>query len=157
MTEQPAPSSSTCPWCSATAPAGATSCPSCGAKIAQRDDLAGLTIPGVTGVDPNLLGSPSSLSNPALRTQGTTNVLFATTQVNAMLGLAGAAAILGQDMVKGALGMKDADLATVGVPSDAAIQAAERLDRAPSGGGPAAEPEPSPAAEPEPDPWRDLR
>ncbi len=37
-----------CAWCEATAPADATTCPACGAALAQRDDLGGLTIPGVT-------------------------------------------------------------------------------------------------------------
>jgi len=166
MTDQwdalPAPG--TCPWCSATNAAGARQCTSCDAAIAQRDDLGGVTVPGVTGVDPNLLGSPGSLASPILRSQGTLGALNAVSQVNATLGLAAAAAILGQDTAKGMLGMKDADLDAVGRPSEAAIQAAEKLDRErveaagtgaaeadggprPSGGGPEA---------PQPDPWADL-
>jgi hypothetical protein len=37
--------STTCPWCSASVPAGAASCPSCGASLqdATSDDIAGVT------------------------------------------------------------------------------------------------------------------
>lgn len=41
-----------CPWCSTVLPAGATTCPSCGAAVtgaASSDDAA---IPGVTSIDP---------------------------------------------------------------------------------------------------------
>ena len=40
---------STCPWCSATVPVAATTCPSCGAAL--RDALDG-DIAGVTQIDP---------------------------------------------------------------------------------------------------------
>lgn len=138
----------TCPWCSATNPPEARQCRSCGAAIAQRESLAGLVIPGVTSVDPNLVAD-GSLASPVLRTQGTTNVIFAATQVNATAGLAAAAAVLGQDMIKGMLGANDADLATVGRPSEAALLAAERLEREAAAGDEA--PPPAPV-----DPWGDL-
>lgn len=153
----------TCPWCSATNAPEARQCANCGAAIAQRDDLGGVVVPGVTGVDPNLLGTPSSLASPVLRSQGTLGALNAVSQVNATLGLAAAAAVLGQDTIKGMLGANDADLEAVGKPSEAALLAVERLEGASvvdpeasggqieSGGGPAA----GPAAEP-PDPWADL-
>ena len=160
MTEdKAAPAGTTCPWCSAANQPEARQCVSCGAAIAQRDDLAGLVIPGVTGVDPNLLGTPSSLASPMLRSQGTMSAINAVSHVNATLGLAAAAAILGQDTIKGMLGANDADLEAVGKPSEAALLAVEKLEhesgadtategtRAPSGAGPAAEP---------PDPWADL-
>ncbi|TAK01581.1 MAG: hypothetical protein EPO36_04800 [Chloroflexota bacterium] len=118
-----------CPWCSGRNAPGARQCATCGAAIAQRDDLGGVVVPGVTGVDPNLLGTQSSLASPVLRSQGTLNAINAVSQVNATLGLAAAAAILGQDTVKGMLGLKDADLDTVGKPSEAALQAVEKLDR----------------------------
>jgi hypothetical protein len=149
----------TCPWCSATNAPEARQCASCGAAIAQRDDLAGVVVPGVTGVDPNLLGTPSSLASPMLRSQGTLGAINAVSHVNATLGLAAAAAIIGQDTIKGMLGANDADLETVGKPSEAALLAVEKLDRerdadseagkgpAPSGAGPVAE---------APDPWADL-
>jgi hypothetical protein len=169
-----------CPWCSTTNAPDARQCRSCGAAIAQREDLGGVLVPGVTGVDPNLLGTQASLASPMLRSQGTMNAINAVSNVNATLGLAAAAAILGQDTVKGMLGMKDADLGSVGVPSEVALRAVEKLAReqdearaaaereaaAPSGDGPAGSPDAAapaaadpwrdlPAA-PAPDPWRDL-
>ena len=120
----------------------------------------------MTGVDPNLLGTPSSLASPVLRSQGTLGAINAVSHVNATLGLAAAAAILGQDTIKGMLGANDADLEAVGKPSEAAVLAVEKLERepaaaaagagsdaeapvvpAPSGGGPTA---------PAVDPWADL-
>lgn len=142
-----------CPWCSAPAAIGATRCTSCGAAIAQRESISGLSIPGVTTVDPNLVAD-SSPANPVLRTQGTTNVLFAATQVNATLGLAAAAAVLGQDAIRGMLGGNEVDLEAVGRPSEAALKAVERLER---DGDLATEPEPADEAPaPQQDPWADL-
>ena len=162
------PPRGTCPWCSAANEPEARQCGSCGAAISQRDDLGGVVIPGVTGVDPNLLGTPSSLASPVLRSQGTLGAVNAVSHVDATLGLAAAAAILGQDTIKGMLGANDADLEAVGKPSEAALLAVEKLERepaaaaaeaesdaaatvpavpAPSGGGPTA------AAV---DPWADL-
>jgi hypothetical protein len=160
------PPAGTCPWCSATNAPEARRCASCGAAISQRDDLGGVVVPGVTGVDPNLLGAPASLASSVLRSQGTVGALNAVSQVNATLGLAAAAAILGQDTIKGMLGANDADLEAVGKPSEAALLAVEKLEReppvaaagaesdaeapstpAPSGGGPTA---------PAVDPWADL-
>ena len=159
------PPPGTCPWCSGRNAPDARQCATCGAAIAQRDDLGGVVVPGVTGVDPNLLGTPSSLASPVLRSQGTMGALNAVSQVNATLGLAAAAAFLGQDTVKGMLGLKDADLDAVGKPSEAALLAFEKLERepaatagaesdaaepaapAPSGGGPTV---------PAVDPWADL-
>ena len=45
-----------CAWCSANAEAGRTRCPRCGAHLAQREAIDGLTIAGVTEVDPALVG-----------------------------------------------------------------------------------------------------
>ena len=157
-----------CPWCSTTNAPDARQCRSCGAAIAQREDLGGVVVPGVTGIDPNLLGTPASLASPMLRSQGTMGAINAVSHVNATLGLAAAAAILGQDSVKGMLGMKDADLGSVGVPSEAALQAVEKLAReqdaaraaaeraaaGPSGDGPQAGS--TAGAAPPADPWRDL-
>ena len=44
-------SPSTCPWCAQPASADAFYCSNCGAVIAQREDLGGLAIRGVTVVD----------------------------------------------------------------------------------------------------------
>lgn len=166
MTDQwdapPAPGA--CPWCSATNPPEARQCATCGAAIAQRDDLGGVVVPGVTGIDPSLLGTPSTLASPMLRSQGTLGAINAVSQVNATLGLAAAAAYLGQDAIKGMLGGHDADLEAVGKPSEAALQALEKLERergaapSPSGDGPVSGDEPVSGDGPQPvvDPWSDL-
>src|SRR3970040_1532793 len=123
------PPPGTCPWCSAANAHEARQCASCGAAISQRDDLGGVLVRGVTGWAPSLLGTPSSLASPVLRSQGTLGALNAVSQVNATLGLAAAAASLGQDTIKGMLGANDADLEAVGKPSEAALLAVEKLER----------------------------
>jgi hypothetical protein len=166
VTDDQARDTSTCPWCSASNPVEARQCVSCGAAIAQRDDLGGVVVPGVTGVDPNLLGTPSSLASPVLRSQGTLGAINAVSHVNATLGLAAAAAILGQDTIKGMLGANDADLESVGRPSEAALLAVEKLEREPAAAAVGAESEAAVPAAPAPsgggptapavDPWADL-
>jgi hypothetical protein len=72
MTEPGDPAARTCPWCSAPAAATDTTCHSCGAALAQREDLGGVLIPGVTGVDPELAAyaaQPTHLKGPS-PTQG---------------------------------------------------------------------------------------
>jgi hypothetical protein len=62
------PTTRTCPWCSAPAAATDTKCPSCGAALAQRDDLGGVLIPGVTGLDPGLAAirdQPTHIKGPS--------------------------------------------------------------------------------------------
>lgn len=41
-----------CPWCAEPTLPDASNCSNCGAVMAQREDLGGLAIPGVTVVDP---------------------------------------------------------------------------------------------------------
>jgi len=120
----------------------------------------------VTGVDPNLLGTPSSLASPVLRSQGTLGAINAVSHVNATLGLAAAAAILGQDTIKGILGANDADLEALGKPSEAALLAVEKLEREPAAAAAGAESDAEAPAAPVPsgggptapavDPWADL-
>jgi hypothetical protein len=43
-----------CAWCDAPAPETLVDCAECGAKLAQRETLGDLVIPGVTHVDPAL-------------------------------------------------------------------------------------------------------
>jgi hypothetical protein len=160
------PPPGTCSWCSAANAPEARQCASCGAAISQRDDLGGVVVPGVTGVDPNLLGTPSSLASPVLRSQGTLGAINAVSHVNATLGLAAAAAILGQDTIKGMLGANDADLEAVGKPSEAALLAVEKLEREPAVAAAGAESDAAAPAVPAPsgggpttppvDPWADL-
>lgn len=51
---EPEPAVRTCPWCSEPARPEDRTCRACGAAIAQREDLGGIVIPGVTGLDPAL-------------------------------------------------------------------------------------------------------
>ena len=53
-TNEPTAAAPTCPWCSEPAEPGDTTCRGCGAALAQREDLGGVIIPGVTGIDPGL-------------------------------------------------------------------------------------------------------
>ena len=45
-----------CPWCSTDTERVLTRCPRCGAALAQRETIDGLTIPGLTDVSPALEG-----------------------------------------------------------------------------------------------------
>ena len=63
----------TCPWCAEPTPADVVSCPSCGAVMAQRDDLGGLVITGVTAVDPAL--NAGSYSSSIIRSQSQMSAL----------------------------------------------------------------------------------
>lgn len=45
-----------CAWCSARAEPGRTHCSQCGADLGERETIDGLTIAGVTNVDPALVG-----------------------------------------------------------------------------------------------------
>jgi hypothetical protein len=108
----------TCPWCSATAAVDASHCPACGAALAQRESIGDLVIPGVTAVDPTLkivAAQPLHIPGPSPRGSMTGRAIVAATLLAADYVRAG-------DDVPG-------DLASVGRPSDAALQAVERLER----------------------------
>ena len=143
----------TCPWGSAEAPDSATSCPACGAALAQRESIAGLVIPGVTTVDPALQsidGKPMRIpgSSP---TQGMASSVVVAAAVGGPVGLAvlgglaavGAAEYLGAS--RGGSG-RSADLADVGRPSDLVLRTIERLESEERG---------ETATDQESDPWRD--
>ena len=123
-----------CAWCEAVAPVGATRCPACGAALAQREDLGGLLIPGVTGVHPELAAAaerPLHLSGPSA-SQGMASGIVAAAALPGAAGLVvtggiiavAAAEYLG---VPGA-GLDAPDLASLGRPSEAATAMAARLD-----------------------------
>jgi hypothetical protein len=97
-----------CPWCSAKAPAGATHCPACGASLAERERLDGMVIPGVTDVDPDLVETES---HPMIMTGGSLN---------------GTVTMIGR-LPSSPAPMPDP--ATLGQPSQAALELSERLDR----------------------------
>jgi hypothetical protein len=112
-----------CPWCSAPATPDATHCPVCGGSLAQRDSIEDLAIAGVTTVDPVLkayaadplhipLAVPSGVG-PVSGVPGT------------MARMAALAAPQGSSLHS----RTPEDPSTIGEPSDAALEAAERLDR----------------------------
>ena len=143
-----------CPWCSAAAPDSATTCPACGAALAQRESIAGLVIPGVTSIDPALQaidGQPIHLRGPS-PTQGMASGAMVAAVVGGPVGLAivgglaaGAALeYLGtrRDRVGAPEHFED-----VGRPSPTTLLALERLEREAAGG--------ESPSEPLQDPWRD--
>ena len=130
-TAEPGPSTgeplSACPWCAEPAEPEATHCTSCGAVMAQHEDLGGLVIAGVTAVDPamnaggygsTLVGSQSRMS--ALNAMGTS-------PAGAVAQVMAGAAMLATDRPRG-LGVS-AQPEDVGKPSQAALDMAERLRR----------------------------
>ena len=90
MAESTDPGARTCPWCSAVAAAADTSCHACGAALAQREDLGGVVIPGVTGVDPGLLAfdaQPTHIKGPS-PTQGLATGIIPAAAMGGPAGLA---------------------------------------------------------------------
>jgi hypothetical protein len=135
MAEPSDPGTRTCPWCSASANATDTKCPECGAALAQREDLGGVVIPGLTGVDPNLSAwdaQPLHLKGPS-PTQGLATGILPAAAMGGPAGLA----ILGGIAAVGAVeylsakgpGGQSVDPATVGIPSEVARMAVEKLER----------------------------
>jgi len=135
MPEANDPVTRRCPWCSALVTATDTNCHACGAALAQREDLGGVVIPGVTGVDPGLLAydaQPTHLRGPS-PTQGlATGIIPAA----AMGGPAGFAIIGGVVAVAAAEylsargpGGAETDPKTVGELGGVAQLALERLRR----------------------------
>ena len=153
MSDEPAVGR-TCPWCSAAAPDSATSCPACGAALAQRESIAGLVIPGVTTVDPALQsidGRPMRIPGNS-PTQGMASGVVAAVAVGGPVGLAvlGGVAAMGAAEYMGASrggSGRSGDLADVGRPSDVVLRTIERLESEERGEAPADEPS---------DPWRDI-
>ena len=143
----PASPAPACPWCAAPSAEGETSCRSCGAVIAQREDLGGLIIPGVTGLDPAMqAGSYSSALLGQQRRMSTLSAMGGGVGGTAAQ-VAYAAAVLAKDGMRGAESVNPED---VGKPSQAALDMVRRLNEpeAPSASDPwAARIEPS-AAEP---------
>jgi hypothetical protein len=121
----PASPAPACPWCAAPSVQGETSCRSCGAVIAQREDLGGLIIPGVTGLDPAV--AANSYSSALLGQQRRMSTLSA---IGGGVGgtaaqVAYAAAILAKD---GLRGTESVDPEEVGKPSQAALDMVRRLN-----------------------------
>ena len=124
-----------CAWCEAVAPADATRCPECGAALAQREDLGGMIIPGVTGVHPELAAAkdrPLHLTGPS-PAQGLAPALIAAAGAPGPAGLAVGAGVVAIAAAE-YLGVPSAgrggrvDPATVGLPDESAVRMAERLE-----------------------------
>ncbi len=144
----------TCPWCSEPAAATDTTCAKCGAALAQREDLGGVVIPGLTGVDPALAAfaaQPTHLRGPS-PSQGLATGIIPAAAMGGPAGLAiigGIAAVAAVEYMSGkGPGSSPADLESVGKPSELALLARDKADRdAESTAATDAEPEP-PTPEP---------
>ena len=112
-----------CPWCSAPVPPDATRCPACDAALTQRASIADLDIPGVTTVDPELQAYAAQPLHIPLPMPMSVDPIGGPIDLTGLAELAALAAPadVGADT--------PVDPSTVGKPSDAAIQAVERLDR----------------------------
>lgn len=129
----------TCPWCAQPATPGIYHCSNCGAVMAQRDDLGGLLIPGVTAVDPAM--QARSYASSVLGAQSRSSTLSAIGAVGGTTAqVAVAAAMLARDGLRGT-GIA-ANPEDVGKPSQAALDMAHRLQN------PAL-----PMTQPAPNPW----
>ena len=146
----------TCPWCSTPADDEARTCSSCGAALAQREDLGGVQIAGLTTVDPELAAldaQPLHLGGPS-PTQSVSHVAMSAAVIGGPAGLVmvgGVAAIAGAEhAAANRPGITAPDeLEAVGRPSEAALRVVEQIE---AGNDPSATPDDDAA----PDPWRDL-
>lgn len=125
----------TCPWCSAPAKATDTTCSSCGAALAQRDELGGVLIPGVTGLDPGLEAirdQPVHLKGPS-PTQGLASGLIPAAAMGGPAGIAivgGIAAVAAVEYLSGkGPGGARTDPSTVGQLGGVAQLALEKVKR----------------------------
>ncbi len=112
-----------CPWCSAPVPPDATHCPACGAALSQRESIGDLAIPGVTTVDPALEAYAAEPLPIPLPIPSSVDPIGGSPYLTGMAELAALAAPYGTHT------KAPVDPSSVGEPSDAALRAAERLDR----------------------------
>ena len=136
MSEPAAPGADrTCPWCSTTARATDTTCSACGAALAQREDLGGVLIPGVTGVDPGLAAFAAQPTHVrgASPTQGLATGIIPAAAMGGPAGLAiigGIAAVAAVEYMSGkGPGGAQTDPASVGKLGGVAQLALEKLKR----------------------------
>ena len=134
----PAESPAVCPWCGAPATPNATTyCGSCGAVMAQREDLGGVMVPGVTGVDPAM--AQAGRSSALLRAQsGMATVSAVGSVAGSSAGMFVAAAMLAKDHF--AAEPQHARPEELGTPSQAALDMARRLNEGIAPGADATEP-----------------
>jgi hypothetical protein len=129
-----APEPRQCPWCAASVADDATTCPACGAALAQRESIAGLKIPGLTSVDPALEDfdkRPLHLRGPS-PSQGVAPALLIGAVAGGPIGLmaiGGVAAVAGAEfLAAGRAGHGSQALEDVGRPSEVLLQALEHAD-----------------------------
>jgi hypothetical protein len=134
-TESATTTERTCPWCSERARPEDKSCRACGAALAQREDLGGVVIPGVTGIDPGLAAydaQPVHLRGPS-PTQGLATGILPAAALGGPAGLAilgGIAAVAAVEYASGrGPGGAHVDPATVGELGGVAKLALEKLER----------------------------
>lgn len=125
----------TCPWCATPAAPGAKNCASCGAALAQRESIGDLVVPGLTAVDPalkDLADRPLHLSGPS-PSHGVASGAIAAAAMGGPAGLViigGVAAVAAAEYLgAGHGGAGGVSPEHVGQPSDAVLQAIEKLDR----------------------------
>lgn len=113
-----------CPWCGLPATADADDCPGCGAVMAQREDLGGLAIPGVTTVDPAM--QPRPYTSSVLGAQSRMSTI---SMVGAVGGTKAQVVLAAALLVKDGIGGTGASARPeeVGKPSQAALEMAQRL------------------------------
>ena len=116
---------STCPWCAQPASADAFYCSNCGAVMAQREDLGGLVIPGVTVVDPATQARSYTSSVIGSQARMSTLSMIGTGPGGTVVQVAAAATMLASDRVRGSGGTVDRE--DIGKPSQAALEMAQRL------------------------------
>ena len=112
-----------CRWCSAPVPPDAIRCPACGDALAQRESIADLAIPGVTTVDPTLQAYAAQPVPIPLPLPMKVDPIGGAFNLTGMAELAALAAT--EDVGADA----PVDPSAVGRPSDAALEAVERLER----------------------------
>lgn len=124
-----------CPWCSESARPDDTTCSKCGAALAQREDLGGVLIPGLTGVDPALAAfaaQPTHLRGPS-PSQGLATGIIPAAAMGGPAGLAiigGVVAVAAVEYLSGkGAGAARVDHASVGKPSELALLARDKAVR----------------------------
>jgi hypothetical protein len=125
-----------CAWCGTDARSDEMTCSSCGAALAQREDIGGVVIPGVTDVDPALQGladRPMRIpgASPSQGMAGGMAVAAAIGGPVALAAIGGFAAVAAAEYIgaKRPDGAAAPDAAHVGELSELARQALARLER----------------------------
>jgi hypothetical protein len=165
-TPEPAPH---CPWCNEPVRPEDKTCRACGAAIAQRDDIAGLKIPGLTSVDPALEDydkRPMHLRGPsASHAVAPALIVAAAGGPIGLVAIGGVAAVAAAEYMGTKHGASSQTaLEDIGKPHELLVQALER-SKDPTAAGAGAEIPEDATEEQEPDHaeddggrsiWRDL-